>query len=35
LNDAARMDGAGKLVQRFFTEACTRLIGAGIDQINV
>jgi hypothetical protein len=35
LHDAAGMDGAGKLVQRFFAEAGTRLIGARINQINV
>ena len=35
LHDAAGMDGAGKLVQRFFTKARAGLIGARINQINV
>jgi hypothetical protein len=35
LHDTAGMDGAGELVERFLAEACARLIGARVNQINV
>src|SRR5579863_7203484 len=35
LNDATGMDGASKLVQRFFAEAGTRLVRAWINQVNI
>jgi hypothetical protein len=35
LNDSARGDGAGKFVERVFAEARARLIGTGIDQVDI